>query len=84
METIKRIESAIELLKADCTYVALTRFIPKDEVLALNLKLEPLQDDDFNHEYSKTFINSFCDDTFYGEIYLPFNDELYMEFNVVG
>jgi hypothetical protein len=84
METIERIKSAIELLHADCTYVGLTRFLTKDEVLALNLKLEPLKDDDFDHEYCKIFTNNYCNDTFYGEIYLPFNDNLYMVFSVAG
>lgn len=83
MNTVERIKQAFKFLKNDCSDVLLAGFVSKNDIPSNTLK-EDFDDEDFNHQYSDTRSDGWDEGNFWGNIYLPLNDELYMNFEVRG
>ena len=81
METVEKIKQGFKFLKNDCSDVLLAGFVSKDEI-PVNASKEEFEDEDFSHEYSDTRSDGWDECNFWGNIYLPLNDELYMNFEV--
>ena len=76
-----KINKAFELLRNDCSTVIFIGFVDKSEIPD-SAEIQTLDDNTFNHEYNDTTVNYWDNADFWGNVYLPLNNELYMNFEV--
>lgn len=81
MNTVERINKAFERLKKDCINVALVGFVNKSEIPS-KASREEYDDSEFDHEFSITYSDGWDEGGFYGNIYLPLEGDLYMNFSI--
>lgn len=81
METINKINNGFKFLKKDCRTVSLIGFVNKNDIPKKSSR-EEYDDEEFNHEYSDINSDGYDEGNFWGNIYLPLNEELYMNFEV--
>jgi hypothetical protein len=81
MDKIVRIKQGFETLKEDCSRVLLAGFVNKSDIPE-NAKREDDLDTVFGHEYNNTKTDGWDDASFWGNIYLPFYDDVYLNFEV--
>jgi len=81
MDKIDRIKQGFETLKEDCSRVLLVGFIEKSDIPICATR-EDYLDTVFEHEYSDTRTDGWDEGSFWGNIYLPFYDDVYLNFEV--
>ena len=81
MDTVEKIKQGFKFLKNDCHNVLLAGFINKEEIPKKASK-EEYDNEMFTHKYSDLMSDGWDEADFWGNIYLPLNDELYMNFEV--
>ncbi len=81
MDKFEKIKQGFKFLLKDCGSVALLGFVDKAEVPEKASK-EEYDGEVFDHEFSDTRTDGFDDGDFWGHIYLPLEDNLYMKFDV--
>lgn len=79
----KLIQKGFNYLNESCEYVAFLGIVNKDAI-----PKESTCEDDigeyFNHEFNNTKTDGWDEDSFWGDIYLPFINDEYMRFEVFG
>jgi len=81
MDKIDRIKQGFETLKEGCSHVLLVGFIEKSDIPICATR-EDYLDTVFEHEYSDTRTDGWDEGSFWGNIYLPFYDDVYLNFEV--
>lgn len=81
IKVIDRINLGFSFLKQDCSSVLLAGFVNKNEVPNKSTK-EIFNDDLFDHEFSDLHSDGWNEGNFFGNIYLPLTNEIYMNFEV--
>lgn len=80
MNTVDKIKQAFDLLQKDCRGVALVGFVKKEEIPDEASREE--YNGVFSHEYQLTYSDGWDEADFWGDIYLPLFEGLYMRFEV--
>lgn len=75
------IQKGFTFLQKDCGAVSLVGFCPKEDIPDEASK-EEYDREDFDHEYQLTQTDGYDEADFWGDIYLPLGDDLYMRFDV--
>lgn len=81
MDKFEKIKQGFDFLLKDCGSVTLLGFVDKSEIPEKASK-EEYDNEAFDHEFSDTRTDGFDDADFWGSIYLPLEDNLYMQFDV--
>jgi len=81
MSGIDKIKRGYEFLIEDCTCVSLVGFKNKNQIPEKAIR-ENIDDEDFDHEYTDLKTDEWDEADFWGDIYLPMDDDLYMKFKV--
>jgi hypothetical protein len=81
MDKIDIIKKGFVFLKEDCSQVWLCGFVNKTEIPEKATK-EAYEDGCFTHEFNDTKTDGYDEASFYGSIYLPFYDDIYLKFEV--
>ena len=81
MDTVNRIKQAFEFLQEGCRDAALISFAKKEEIPD-EASREDYDDGPFSHEYQMIHNDSWDEADFWGDIYLPLFEDLYMRFEV--
>lgn len=81
MDTVNKIKQAFEFLQEECRGVALVGFCEKEEIPDEAARGD-CDNELFSHEYQFTRSDGWDEADFWGDIYLPLFEDLYMRFEV--